>query len=128
MTVKQIVSILTGAFAGQVVFAAILLALAPKPLDDGPGLTIAMMLIFGIVPLLLATSIARVVFVAGGPKPWWVAALACAILTGAVFGAFVLQVGYGQVLGLPVLSAGFAGGLIAGGLSAVLAGGLKRPG
>ena len=124
---REIASILAGAFAGLVVFAVLLLTSAPKDLDDGPGLTTGMMLIFGIVPLFFSTLVARLVSLAGWPKPWLASSLACAVMTSAAFCAFVLHMGYGQVLGVHVLAAGLVGGAVAGGLATVLAGGLARP-
>ena len=125
-TVKEIVSILAGAFAGLATFFVLLLVSVPKDLDDGPGLTIGMMLIFGIGPLFFATMIARLVALAGGPKPWLASSLVCAVLIAAASGTFVWHMGYGQTLGPPVIAAGLLGGAIAGGLSTVLAGRLKR--
>lgn len=117
---------MAGAFAGLLAFFVLLLVSIPKNLDDGPGLTIGMVLIFGIVPLLFATTIARLVTLAGWPKPWLSASLLCAVLIAAAFGAFVWDMGYGQTLGLPVVAAGLIGGAIAGGLSVVLASRLNR--
>jgi hypothetical protein len=124
---KEILSILLGAFAGLATFFGLLLVSVPKDLDDGPGLTIGMMFIFGIVPLFFTTLIARLVSLAAGSRAWRVSSLACAVLTSAAFGAFVLHIGYGSLLGLPTLAAGLGGGAVAGGLAAVVAGGPKHP-
>lgn len=124
---KEILSIVAGAFAGLATFFVLLLATVPKNIDTGPGLTIGMMLIFGIIPLFFITMVARLVSLARWSKPWWASSLTCAALTSAAFGAFVLHMGYGQALGLQVFAAGLVGGSVAGGLATVLAAGLARP-
>jgi hypothetical protein len=125
--VKEILSIVAGVFAGLATFFVLLLATVPKNVDTGPGLTIGMMLIFGIIPLFFITLIARLVSLARWSKPWWASSLTGAVLTSAAFSTFVLHMGYGQALGLQVLAAGLVGGSVAGGLATVLAGGLARP-
>lgn len=113
---------LAGAVVAIVAFFAVLTAmLVPAGLDDGPGLVVGMMILFGMVPLFLIALAARgLVLLLSRSGVWWVVAAVGSVLAATAFHLFVSHMGYGALLGLPVLMAGLIAGALAGGLSTVL--------
>lgn len=130
---RKIFSLVGGVAAGVVAFAfvlilAVALVTRPEKLPDGPGLTMAFLMIFSVFPLFVTTAIALCVSLAVRVRPKLAGSAIGGVLAAIALGGFNLHLGYIALLGFPAVIAGLVAGSISGWLSVALAGAPRRPG
>jgi uncharacterized protein (DUF697 family) len=124
---RQIFALATGVIAGIATFvcalllAVVLMSGAENAQDTGPGMAVAFLMIFSVVPLLLTTVIALCVSIASRGRLRLLGPVIGGALAATAAACFTHELGYGALLGLPAIIAGLLAGSVAGWLAIVLA-------